>query len=171
MAWAGGISWTRLVCCVRTPSVVDTNKYPVRNCEKYLCICWAVGLRECCALTRRCWNCHVSALNGLRRVLKSWTYANGFKTQPGQSLWVGKRTYAWKPINIITPYDAFLAFFFVYLLPATVGNGILGNITLSSDVALTTTTKKGWIHCDFQNLKTTTQLKNQPVKTPDLYSS
>lgn len=58
-------------------------------------------------------------------------------------MWVGKKTYARKPINIITPYDAFLAFFFVYLLPATVGNGILGNITLSSDVALQKKKKNG----------------------------
>lgn len=167
MAWAGGISWTHLVCCVYTLYVMDTNKYSYLRLRKifvHMLSSWSV--RVLC--TRPELLKHISALKGLKRVLKSWTYVNIFKTQPGQSLWEGRKTYAWKPINIINPYDAFLALFFGDLLPATVGNSILGKITLWSDVALQNNVV-WWTHCHSQNLKTTTQLKNQPIKIPKSY--
>lgn len=147
---------------------MDTNEYSVCDWEKYLLICWAVGLCKCCALTRHCWNCHISALNGLKWVLKSWTYVNIFKTQPGQSLWAGKKAYAWKSINIITPYDMSLAFFFD--LSAT---SYCWKQCIRQDNTLIwcnfTENVVWWIHCDSQNLKTTTRLKNQPIKIPKLY--
>lgn len=56
---------------------MDTNNSSFCKCGKCCwCICWAVGVCEY----------HSLAFNGLKRALKSSTYENTFKTQPGQSL-------------------------------------------------------------------------------------
>lgn len=137
MAWAGGISWMCLACCVYTLCVMGTNKCCVCNCEKSLGICWAVGLCECWALARRGWNCRVSALNGPKRVLKSWAFVNIFKTQPGQSLWIGKKKKrcAWKSINGTAPY-CISSNLFGLSATSYCWNSVLGNITLCFHGAL-----------------------------------
>lgn len=164
MAWAGGISWAFSVCahCVWwtqiTPLPASVGSAGA-SAEQLVC---AGATARLLMDWNELWNpqhMKTSLKLSLKTSLKlSLDKVWGWKKK--------KKTFAWEVISVITPRDAFLAFFYDYLLPATVGNIVLDRRTLWSEVALQNMSSR----CNSQDLRAATQLKNRPVKIPQSHS-